>query len=142
LTALSIGSANQLLTSVGGLPTWVTSSAFNFFQKNLGAIAPLDTSNDFLLGGGATASDKFAFINNATGTPTASIAAQDGTGAALALTPNAITTQNGQTLTLGGPATGNIILNSAGTNALTIQGANLVAGGGTLTGLGGLTSSG
>ncbi|MGI0133777.1 MAG: hypothetical protein ACREBW_02305, partial [Candidatus Micrarchaeaceae archaeon] len=75
LTTLPVGTTNQLLTVSGGIPTWVTSSAFNFFQRNNGAIAPLNVSDDFLLGGGATASAKFGFLNNAAGTPTASISA-------------------------------------------------------------------
>src|SRR6185503_17968013 len=104
------------------------------------AIVPKNNQYDLLLGGSSTASAKFALINNAGGTPTASIAAQDGSGSALGLTPNSITTQNGQTLTLGGTSTGNIILNSAGSTALTATGANLT-GAGTFTSTGLLTAS-
>ena len=120
LSALPIGTENQLLSvSNTGVPTWVTSSAFNFFQKADGVISPLNTADDFILGSASTASAKFAFINNAAGTPTASIAAQNGSGSALSLNPNSITTQNDQTLTLGGPTTGNVQLVSGGTTALT-----------------------
>jgi site-specific recombinase XerD len=45
-----------------------------YFQRNLGAISPFNITDDFLLGGTATTSAKFAFINNTgAGTPTASI---------------------------------------------------------------------
>ena len=142
LSTLPIGTENQLLSiSAGGIPVWVTSSAFNFFQKQDGVISPLNTSDDFILGSASTASAKFAFVNNAAGTPTASISAQNGSGSALSLNPNSITTQNGQTLTLGGTTTGNVQIVSGGTTALTAQGTNLVAAG-TLTGLQGLTSAG
>ena len=123
LDILPVGTQNQLLAidQTTGLPTWITSSAFNFFQRNNGAIAPLNTGDDFLLGGNSTESAKFAFVNNAdnSGTPTASIAAITN-GNALSIDANGnVQTAIAQTLTLGGPDTGNVQLVSGGTTDLT-----------------------
>jgi hypothetical protein len=46
----------------------------NYWQRNAGAIAPINTADDFLLGGSATASAKFGVLNmTGSGTPTATI---------------------------------------------------------------------
>ena len=88
----------------------------NYWQMpNSGAIAPFSTTADLLLGGTATASAKFAFINNATGTPTASISAQSGTNSALVLgADGSIQSVKRQTLTLGGTSTGDIAFQPGG----------------------------
>ena len=120
LSTLAVGSPNQLLTvsSITDLPEWVTSSAFNFFQLANGAIAPLDTGDDFLLGGAATASAKFGFINNATGVPTATISANLGDNATYLTGDGTLATTNKQSLTIGSASTGNIDLFGFGTGII------------------------
>src|SRR6185436_10626390 len=112
----------------------------NYWQAvNPGTIAPYNTTVDVLVGGTATNSAKFAFTNVAGGTPTASISAVTTQNALSLDALGNIGTTNRQTLTLGGAGTGNITLVSAGTTALTAQGANLTTGG-TLTTAGALTA--
>ncbi|MDZ4227751.1 MAG: hypothetical protein U1E54_00735, partial [Candidatus Levybacteria bacterium] len=44
-----------------------------YFQRNSGSLSPTNITDDLLLGGTSTSSAKFAFLNMAGGTPTASI---------------------------------------------------------------------
>ena len=60
------GSGTLSWTNAGGLGT-------NYWQLANGALAPANTTNDLLLGGTATTSATFGFINIAGGTPTATI---------------------------------------------------------------------
>jgi len=84
------------------------------FEQNNGAINERIANQDLLLGGTATASAKFGFINVNSGTPTASISAVTGTKTALSFgADGSIQSVNMNTLTLGGATTGNIILNPA-----------------------------
>src|SRR6185369_3108450 len=89
------------------------SGASNWTVNN-GAIAPkLAGVLDFLIGGTATNSGvtnfaKFAVLNVNSGTPTASVAAGLAGGAYLTATGTLQTTAQ-QTLTIGGPTTGNVI---------------------------------
>ena len=119
MSTLPIGTDAQLLTVTGGLPAWVSTSSINFWQRNNGALAQLNTGDDLLLGSTATNSAKFAFTNVAGGTPTASLA---GTAGATSLTANGIlATTNNQTLQLGNNTTGNINFFSS-SNSLTSAG--------------------
>ncbi|MDE2589282.1 MAG: hypothetical protein KGL95_06415, partial [Patescibacteria group bacterium] len=105
------------------------------FQLNSGALSPFNITNDLLLGGTATSTAKFAFINNSgAGTPTASISAQTAGGPALSIAANgAIQTYDNAPLTLGGGSTG--IINFYNTN-------NTLTPGGALTIAGNLTANG
>ena len=88
----------------------------NYFQMpNSGAIAPFSTTADLLLGGTATTSAKFAFINNSgSGVPTASISANSGNNATYLTGDGTLGTTNAQTLTLGSASTGNIVIEPGG----------------------------
>ena len=91
-----------------------------FFQDNsLGAIYPLNSTTDFLIGGATTASAKFAVLNMAGGTPTASLSAGTANNAVYLTGDGILATTNKQTLTLGSASTGNIVLNGfTGNNAV------------------------
>ena len=71
------GTAGQILQSNGATsaPSWVNiNGTLNYWNLAGGALSPLNISNDLLVGGNSTASAKFAVLNMAGGTPTASIA--------------------------------------------------------------------
>mgnify|MGYP001562046304 CR=1 FL=1 len=70
LAKLGIGSAGQALTVSGGIPSWGSSGGSNW-QRNSGAIAPLNITDDLLIGAIATASAKFR-ISSLTGDATIS----------------------------------------------------------------------
>ncbi len=60
----------------GGAPSWGScgsSAAASYWKLNSGAISPINSTLDLLIGGTATASSKFAFINVNSGTPTLKI---------------------------------------------------------------------
>src|SRR5579872_2313016 len=120
----------------GTLP--VTNGGSPFNQAN-GTIFERLQTQDLLLGSNATASAKFAFINNATGTPTASISANNGNNATYLTGNGVLGTTNGQTLTLG--STGNINFFSSA-NVLDTLGNLSLAGNGTFGGTTGLTLTG
>jgi hypothetical protein len=87
------------------------SGQIGLWQYNLGAISPVNSSNDLLLGGTSTASATFSFLNIANGTPTASISGN--------ITLNSsgfIQTSKGQLLTIGGNTTGDIQLKPGNAN--------------------------
>ncbi|MDE1816935.1 MAG: hypothetical protein KGI11_10305, partial [Thaumarchaeota archaeon] len=127
------GSTGQCLASGGsGSPTWVTcAGGVNLFNLNNNAIAPINSTYDFLIGGNSTASAKFGFLNNAGGTPIASISAGVSGATTIDATGNIQTTAN-QNLTLGGGATGNIVLSPL--TSVTINGAEKINGNLTATG--------
>ncbi len=82
------------------------------FQELSGAIVPLNSTEDFLIGAQASSSAKFAVLNMNTGTPTASVSA--GVAGALSISAaGVIQTTAKQSLTIGGTTTGNILI---GTN--------------------------
>ena len=115
LTSLAPGAAGYVLTTndTGADPTWVDASSLgtNYLQRNLGTIAPVNITDDLLLGGIATSSARFAFINNiGAGTPTASISANSGNNALYITGNGTLATTNNQTLTIGGSDTGNLVL--------------------------------
>ena len=105
LSKLAIGSANQVLSVSGGIPSWVDSGAVgtNYWNVSSGALFPLSSTADLLIGGQSTASAKFAFINVNSGTPTASVS-----GNLVLDSVGTIQTTKNQTLTIGGNTTGNI----------------------------------
>ena len=78
LQQATTGSSNLCLLS-GATPTWGACDTGNtsWVQAN-GTIYPGISTEDLLVGGTSTASAKFAFINSAANTPTASISANSG----------------------------------------------------------------
>src|SRR3989344_2286220 len=100
----------------------VTITGAGGWQENNGALSPSNITDDLLLGGISTSTAKFAFINNASGTPTASISASAGNNAAFLTGTGNLQTTNRQTLTLGGGSTGDINLSLAGSSNLRISG--------------------
>src|SRR6185503_4856519 len=88
----------------------ITNGGSPFEQAN-GAIFERLPTQDVLFGGVSTTSAKFGFLNNAGGTPTASISGASNNALSLTATGN-ISTTNSQTLNLGGASTGNIVLDS------------------------------
>ncbi|MDE2590628.1 MAG: hypothetical protein KGL95_13300, partial [Patescibacteria group bacterium] len=127
LAITSPGIINQCLVSNGaGTPFWNTcatgASSTNYWQLNNGTVTVINDTLDALIGGQSTTSAKFAFLHVNSGTPTASVSAGITGGVYLTATGNLSTTAD-QTLTLGGPSTGNIILNPLnGTGTVTLQG--------------------
>ena len=116
LQQLAPGSDGQVLSITGGALSWITSGALNFWQRNNGALAPDQISNDLLVGGISTDTAKFAFVNSAGGTPTASISANSGNINTFLTGLGNLGTTNNQTLTLGGSTTGNIVIDSGSGN--------------------------
>ncbi|HLD01259.1 MAG TPA: MerR family transcriptional regulator, partial [Patescibacteria group bacterium] len=117
LSKLIIGTANQVLTVSGGLPTWADAGtqAFGLWDQSLGAIYPKNSTVDLLLGGTSTASAKFGFLNVNSGTPTASISANTGNNALYITGDGKLATVNRASLTIGdSTSTGDVIINPAG----------------------------
>ena len=150
MTTIGIGGNNTCLISNGTNPAWGSCSggATNFWQITAGALSPLQSSDDLLLGSNATSSAVFAFTGVAGGTPTASISGGLTGGVSLTAT-GILGTTNGQTLQLGNSSTGNLLFNPGGTvqfynnnNNITSGGNLSLAGNGTFGGTTGLTLNG
>ena len=118
---------NQCLLSGTGAaaPTWGGCALNNEWQLDNGAISPYSNTLDVLIGGTATTSAAFGFINVAHGTPTASISAGT-TGGAYLTAQGLLTTTADQSLTLGNVSSGNVVLAPGGTTALTAIGSNVI----------------
>ncbi|MDO8335677.1 MAG: kelch repeat-containing protein, partial [Candidatus Saccharibacteria bacterium] len=125
LSQMAAGGATQCLLG-GTTPTFgscSTGSVSSPFTTNAGAIVPVNTTNDFLLGAISTTSAKFAVLNIDSGTPTASVSA---TGVAnrpgLYMTGSGtLSSVNKGTLTIGSSDTGNIAIGTDATaRSLTI----------------------
>ncbi len=121
LAQTGTGGATQCLLGGAGTPTFgscgtgVNSSPFYEIPAPIGVIAQANLTEDFLLGGLATSSAKFAVLNIAGGTPTASVSAQNAAGQALVLSGDGtIQSTRNNSLTLGGNTTGSLVL--AGTS--------------------------
>ena len=103
----------------------------SYWRLTDGALSPVNDTLDLLIGGTASSSANFAFLNNNSGTPTASVSGN--------LTLNSageVQTTNNQLLTLGGDTTGDIYLNgnvgigtSSPVNTLNVNGNIRVDGG-------------
>jgi fibronectin-binding autotransporter adhesin len=117
--------------------TNTTPTSADWYQYGNGVLAPLNLNSDVLIGGISTASADFAFMNVATGTPIASISADNGNNATYLSGNGTLGTTNGQSLTLGSGTTGNIQfynsnnavtsagnLSLAGTTGITLSGSN------------------
>jgi hypothetical protein len=103
---------NLCLLSGATTPSWGacdTSAGVNLWQSILGVLSPKIVTQDLTLGNTATASAKFAVLNMNSGTPIASISAQNGAANALVLgSDETIQSVKKHTLTIGGTTTGDI----------------------------------
>ncbi len=109
------GSSGECLQSIGGgTPTWGScgSGSGSLWRLSSGALSPINDTADVLIGSNATASAKFAFINVAGGTPTASISASSGNNWTTLSGDGILGTTNKQTLSIGNSSTGIIAINS------------------------------
>src|SRR3989344_3933495 len=120
------GTTNQCLLSAGtGAPTWGNCTfggdTTNWWTQALGAVYPINSTLDLLIGGTTTASARFAVTGiNSGSTPTVTLSAGTAGGAYLNATGTLSTTAK-QTLTLGTTTTGDILLGSDATaRAITI----------------------
>lgn len=111
-----------LQTNGSGTLSWVaqTGGGDSFWGQANGTLYPLNSTVDFLLGGQATSSAKFAVLNMYSGTPTATIAGTTANAALFYDGNGNISTTNRQSLVLGNSATynttGNILLHPTGNN--------------------------
>jgi len=112
--------ASLLETNGAGTLSWRPTSDIGYWAQQNGALFPQNSTVDAFIGGTASASAKFAFLNVNSGTPIASIS---GTivNSSLFLDGNGnISTTNGQNLVLGNSSTysttGPILLNPNGMN--------------------------
>ena len=128
------GNGGKLTTTSGGVLTCASdgggTSSYSPFQDSsvLGINYQVNTTEDFLIGGIATTSAKFAILGVAGSSPTASISAQNVLGQALVLgSDGSIQTTRNNSMVIGGNTTGNIIFNSDGTNFVGIGTANPTA---------------
>ncbi|MCL5114025.1 MAG: MerR family transcriptional regulator, partial [Patescibacteria group bacterium] len=137
-TAQCVTTTNGIVTGSGtcqlGTEQWVAEN---------GTLHPGTLTFDLLVGGNSTASAKFGLLNNAGGTPTASISANSGNNAIYITGNGTLATTNRQTLTIGNSAayntTGNVLINPNGTGNVgigtTSPGATLdVSGNATVSG--------
>lgn len=113
----SVGTNGYVLSTNGsGGLSWLDPSTFSgtvYWGLASGALSPLNTTADLLLGGTSTASAKFAFTNVAGGTPTASIGGNLSLGGS-----GVIGVTNMQKLTFGNTTTGAVQLSPNGTTGL------------------------
>ena len=100
--------------------TCSTSGIVGYWQRVSNALVPANISDDLLLGNISTASARFAVLNIAGGTPTASLSAGTAGGAYLTATGVLATTAN-QQLLIGNSTTGDVVLAPGGTSALTVN---------------------
>ena len=132
LAALTAGSGIDIANGSGTITiSQAGGSSSKWTQSNsLGTLTPNISTLDLLVGGTATSSAKFAVLNMAGGTPTASVSANSGNNAAYLTGTGNLATANMQTLTLGGSSTGNIVLDS-GSGLITLSDATTFSGLGT-----------
>ncbi len=111
LAGATTNTQNLCLLSGVSAPAWGSCPiGANYWNQNNGALSPMNSTVDFLLGGQASSSAKFAVLGMNSGTPTASVSATS-TGNGLSLAGDGtIQTLRNNTLTLGGSTTGNILL--------------------------------
>ena len=66
LAKRGIGTTGQVLVVSAGVPTWIDNANVGNWQRNLGAVAPINIGDDVLVGGISTASATFR-VDSATG---------------------------------------------------------------------------
>ena len=122
IASATTSTSNLCLLSGSSTPSWGacdSAAGVNLWQTLSGTIQPKIQTQDLLLGGTATTSAKFGFINVNSGTPTASISANSGNNATYLTGTGTLSTTNMQGLTLGGATTGSVSLAAgSGTSAL------------------------
>ncbi|KKU86694.1 MAG: hypothetical protein UY16_C0050G0002, partial [Candidatus Gottesmanbacteria bacterium GW2011_GWA2_47_9] len=102
------------------------SAATDIWSQANGALFPKNATVDVLIGGTATSSAKFGFLNVNSGTPTASISGST-TNVATSLTgEGTLATTNMAPLTIGSSTTGPIQLSPKGTTGLFVNGSGNV----------------
>ena len=124
----SFGISGQILSSTGTGVQWIpapSGSGSNWTVAN-GSISPNNGTLDAFIGGAATSSAKFAFINVSNGTPTASISGSTANVNTYLTGNGNLATTNMQPLTVGGASTGPIQLSPKGTTGLNVSGAGNV----------------
>jgi hypothetical protein len=129
MATLAPGTSGYVLTTngSGANPTWSPASGVgtNYWNLAAGSLFPQNNTVDLLIGGSATSSAKFAFINVNSGTPTASVSAQTNGSTYLTATGTLSTTQM-LPLTLGSATTGSVQLSPQGTTGLFVDGSGNV----------------
>src|SRR5262249_14490094 len=127
---------NSCVTTVNGIVTssGVCQTGLEPWQTGTGFIYTANSTWDALIGGTATTSAKFAFMNVAGGTPTASISGTAANSYTYLTGAGNLATSNMQTLTLGGTSTGNIAITPATIHPVQIT-SGVTTGTGTLSGL-------
>ncbi|MDE1767362.1 MAG: S-layer family protein, partial [Thaumarchaeota archaeon] len=129
------------ITNGNGSITIGSNQGTNWFTQNAGLLYPINSTLDFALGGSSTSSSKFAVINVNSGTPTASISANNGNNATYLTGNGTLGTTNAQNLTIGGSTTGNITISPLnGNGTLTLNGNFVQTGSSTFTTGTGLTT--
>ena len=143
LNTLTAGSGITITPGAGSITIAGAGSALSKWTQSdaNGVLYPNLSTLDLLVGGSSSNSAKFAVLNVNSGTPTASVSANSGANATTLSGLGVLGTTNKQTLTLGNSTTGEVILASGGTTALTARGANLI-GAGTLTSAGLISANG
>ena len=119
------GSGGKLTTTAGGVLSCAADGGSGggsppFIENTIfGTINQINNTDDFLIGGNATSSAKFAVLGIAgTNVPTASISAQNTLHQALVLGGDgSIQSVRSNTLTLGGTTTGNILFKPNNTSS-------------------------
>src|SRR3990167_4093937 len=96
------------------------SGTIAFWQIQSGGLFPTQLTTDLMIGGTSSSAAKFAILNMNSGTPTASISAQNVSAQALVLSSDgSIQSVRNNTLTIGGATTGNITLSPSNGSGIT-----------------------
>ncbi|MGH9858194.1 MAG: beta strand repeat-containing protein, partial [Acidobacteriota bacterium] len=123
MSALAPTTAGYVLTTngTGADPTWTDASTLgtNYWQRNAGALSPLNITDDLLVGGTSTASAKFQIFGDTGNATTSGTLTFNGNGI--------IQTTNKQTLTLGSASTGNIVLNGFSSGIVKTNGSGILS---------------
>jgi len=102
-------------------------TGINYWTQSSGALFPINSTLDLLLGATATSAAEFAVLNINSGTPTASVSATTtGTGLAM-IGDGSIQSLRRGTLTLGGGTTGNVVID-AGSDSITLSDNTSISG--------------
>ncbi|MEK7503894.1 MAG: hypothetical protein AAB550_00095, partial [Patescibacteria group bacterium] len=138
LSKLAIGSTDQMMVvSSGGVPSWTSNpgaggtGVFGYWQRAAGALAPANTTDDFLVGGTSTASAKFAVVSGSGNITSAGTLTLPNSNT---LTGQAGNLQFSQGISVGGGTT--YYVNTSGNaNFNTLNAATTTLGGTTVTSL-------
>jgi len=126
MSALAAGSSGQCLITngVGSNPTWGGCGSDSPWTSSNGALYPINSTEDFFVGGQATDSAKFSILGLDTGTPMVKVTTNSGDNALFFTADGTLGTTNNQILTLGNSSgydtTGNILINPNGNGDVSI----------------------